>query len=84
MSSKIILPTHESSTIHQPFTNHIQSATPISGGLHGQVVNTVSTVLVGHQGGALGLAAVGLAVSLANVTGYSATWPVGWWMVRSG
>ena len=34
------------------------------------MVNTVSTVLVGHLG-ARDLAAVGLAVSLANVTGYS-------------
>ena len=35
------------------------------------MVNTVSTVLVGHLG-ARDLAAVGLAVSLANVSGYSA------------
>lgn len=47
-------------------------ALPIIAGLVAtQVVNTVSTVLVGHLG-ARDLAAVGLAVSLANVSGYSA------------
>lgn len=46
-------------------------ALPVCAGLLStQVVNTVSTVLVGHLG-ARDLAAVGLAVSLANVTGYS-------------
>ena len=38
-----------------------------------EVVNTVSTVLVGHLG-KRDLAAVGLAVSLANVSGYSVPW----------
>ena len=46
---------------------------PYSSLVGSQVVNTVSTVLVGHLG-ARDLAAVGLAVSLANVTGYSVTW----------
>ena len=50
-----------------------QSRHELHPSLGSQVVNTVSTVLVGHLG-ARDLAAVGLAVSLANVTGYSVTW----------
>ena len=46
-------------------------AAPVCVGLIcNRFVSTTSTVLVGHQG-ATELAAVGLAVSLANVTGYS-------------
>ena len=72
--------TWEPSRLHQiplaeaPFCGRNPSPWDTSQAGHrgSQVVNTVSTVLVGHLG-ARDLAAVGLAVSLANVTGYSAT-----------